>query len=71
MDVHVDEWVTMYKHCEMRAPLRYDEPQNCVSVSLLCKPLGMDILYIPKMEDGYHPLVVATAFLSGGESQDQ
>jgi len=65
MYVNVMDWVKTYKQCEKSAPLRYDEPLKRLTVSHLWQRVGMDISYMPKMEDGYHPLVVARKYLSG------
>jgi hypothetical protein len=45
--------------------LGYDELVTILTVSHLWLRLGMVISYMPKMEDGYHLLVMAREYLSG------
>jgi len=71
MYVDVIDWLTKCELCGKRAPLRYDEPLKSLTVSHLWQRVGMDISYMPKMEDGYHPLVVARDYLSGWAEAQQ
>jgi len=57
-------WVRMCDHWEKTALLWYEEHLKCLTVSHLWQRVGMDISYMPKMEDRYHLLIVATEYLS-------
>jgi len=61
----VKDWVKWWEQCEVRAPLRYDEPLKSLTVSHLWQRVGMDISHMPKTEDRYHLLVVAKEYLRG------
>jgi hypothetical protein len=65
MYVVVKDWVKTCEQCQKRAPLQYDKPLKSLTVSHVWQRVGMDISYMPKIEDGYHLLVVAWEYLSG------
>jgi hypothetical protein len=66
MCVNVKDKLKMWEHCEMRAPLQYDEPLNSLSFSQLLQRVRMDISYMPKTEDGYHLQVVTREYRNRG-----
>jgi len=67
MYVDVKDWEKTCEECEKRAPVPYDKCLKRQTVSHLWQRVGMDISYMPKMENGYHLPVVAREYLSGWE----
>jgi hypothetical protein len=59
MYVDIKDWVKMCNRFEKRAPLPYDQPLNSLTLSFLWQLVGMDIVYMPKVEDWYLQLVIA------------
>jgi hypothetical protein len=59
MYVDIKDWVKMCNEFEKRAPLPYDQPLNSLTLSYLWQLVGMDIVYMPKVEDWYLLLVIA------------
>jgi len=66
MSVNFNDRFKTCERCMERAPLRYDEPLKGLTFSPLWQQVVMDTLYMPKIEDGYHLLVVAREYLSAG-----
>jgi hypothetical protein len=60
-----NDWVKPCEQYEKGVPLRYDKLLKSLPMSHRWQQVRMDILYIPKMEDGHHLLVVSREYLSG------
>lgn len=65
MYVDVQDSVNPCEKNETRAPLRYDKPLKRLTGRYLWQRTGMNILYMPNMNEGYHIRVVAGKYLSG------
>jgi len=61
----IKDWVKPRLQCDTWVQLRYDEPLKSLTVGHLWHWVGMDIFYMPRMEDRYHLVVVAREYLSG------
>jgi hypothetical protein len=69
MFVDSKDWVITYEECEKRAPGRYEEPLKSLTVGHQWQQVVMDISYMPKMEYGYHLVVIACkSFRESGEA---
>lgn len=55
MYVNIMDWVKTWEQHKKRAPLWYEEPLKSQTISHVWQRVGMDIVYMPIMDNGVSP----------------